>query len=59
MNVLLFGFICLILFGITVFWCAWAYNNDKLSPFVITVIAMIESVFITTCFFYVFIVTLF
>ena len=59
MNVLLFGLICVALLIVTVFWCAWAYNNNKLSPLAITVAAMIESVLLTSCFFYVLIVNLF
>lgn len=59
MNILLFGLICVVLLIVTVFWCAWAYNNNKLSPLAITVAAMIESVFLTSCFFYVLIVNLF
>lgn len=59
MNILLFGLIGVILLIVTVFWCAWAYNNNKLSPLAITVAAMIESVLLTSCFFYVLIVNLF
>lgn len=59
MNILLFGLIGIVLLIVTVFWCAWAYNNNKLSPLAITVAAMIESIFITSCFFYVLIVNLF
>lgn len=59
MNILLFGLICVVLLIVTVFWCAWAYNNNKLSPLAITVAAMIESVLLTSCFFYVLIVNLF
>lgn len=59
MNILLFGLVCVVLFIVTIFWCAWAYNNNKLSPLVITVAAMIESVLLTSCFFYVLIVNLF
>ncbi len=59
MNILLFGLIGVVLLIVTVFWCAWAYNNNKLSPLAITVAAMIESVLLTSCFFYVLIVNLF
>lgn len=59
MNILLFGLMCVIALIVTVFWCAWAYNNNKLSPLAITVAAMIESVLLTSCFFYVLIVNLF
>ena len=59
MNILLFGLIGVILLIVTIFWCAWAYNNNKLSPLAITVAAMIESVLLTSCFFYVLIVNLF
>lgn len=59
MNILLFGLAYIALFIVTIFWCAWAYNNNKLSPLVITVAAMIESVLLTSCFFYVLIVNLF
>ncbi len=59
MNILLFGLIGIVLLIVTVFWCAWAYNNNKLSPLAITVAAMIESVLLTSCFFYVLIVNLF
>lgn len=59
MNILLFGLVCVALFIVTIFWCAWAYNNNKLSPLAITVAAMIESVLLTSCFFYVLIVNLF
>lgn len=59
MNILLFGLISIVLLIVTVFWCAWAYNNNKLSPLAITVAAMIESVLLTSCFFYVLIVNLF
>ncbi len=59
MNILLFGLVCITLFIVTIFWCAWAYNNSKLSPLAITAAAMIESVLLTSCFFYVLIVNLF
>ena len=59
MNILLFGLICVALLIVTVFWSAWAYNNNKLSPLAITVAAMIESVLLTSCFFYVLIVNFF
>lgn len=59
MNILLFGLMCVTALIVTVFWCAWAYNNNKLSPLAITVAAMIESVLLTSCFFYVLIVDLF
>lgn len=59
MNILLFSLIDVILLISTVFWCAWAYNNNKLSPLAITVAAMIESMLLTSCFFYVLIVNFF
>lgn len=59
MNILLFGLMYVVALIVTVFWCAWAYNNNKLSPLAITVAAMIESVLLTSCFFYVLIVNLF
>lgn len=59
MNILLFSLVCIAALIVTIFWCAWAYNNNKLSPLAITVAAMIESILITACFFYVLIVNLF
>ena len=59
LNIALFSLACIALLIVTIFWCAWAYNNNKLSPLTITVAAMIESILITSCFFYVLIVNLF
>jgi hypothetical protein len=59
LNIALFSLACIALLVVTIFWCAWAYNNNKLSPLIITVTAMIESMVITSCFFYVLIVVFF
>lgn len=59
LNIALFSLACIALLIVTIFWCAWAYNNNKLSPLIITVTAMIESMVITSCFFYVLIVVFF